>query len=55
MVSEILSGQKRLALAITEPNAGSDVQGLVTKAQLSKDGTHFIVDGQKKVGKEWTS
>ncbi|KAH7389971.1 acyl-CoA dehydrogenase [Pyrenochaeta sp. MPI-SDFR-AT-0127] len=48
VVGEILAGKKRLALAITEPNAGSDVQGLTTKAQLAKDGKHFIVDGQKK-------
>ncbi|KPI39756.1 Acyl-CoA dehydrogenase [Cyphellophora attinorum] len=35
----ILSGDKRICLAITEPDAGSD---------LSEDGKHFIVNGEKK-------
>lgn len=48
VITEILSGQKRLCLAITEPNAGSDVQGISTEAQLSVDGKFFVVDGQKK-------
>lgn len=46
---EVLSGKSRISLAITEPEAGSDVQGLQTTAELSVDGTHFIVNGQKKV------
>lgn len=49
VVPEILSGRSRIALAITEPDAGSDVQGLQTEAKLSDDGTHFIINGQKKV------
>ncbi|KAH6688501.1 acyl-CoA dehydrogenase [Plectosphaerella plurivora] len=48
VVHDILSGHSRIALAITEPEAGSDVQGLQTEAKLSDDGTHFIVTGQKK-------
>ena len=47
---QILSGDARIALAITEPEAGSDVQGLQTEAVLSGDGSHFVVNGQKKVG-----
>ena len=46
---DILSGKSRIALAITEPEAGSDVRGLQTKAYLSADGLHFVVNGQKKV------
>ncbi|KAG7142771.1 Acyl-CoA dehydrogenase apdG like protein [Verticillium longisporum] len=48
VVHDILSGRARIALAITEPEAGSDVQGLQTEARLSDDGSHFIVNGQKK-------
>jgi len=49
VVHEVLSGQAQIALAITEPTAGSDVQGIETEAALSKDGKHFLVNGQKKV------
>jgi alkylation response protein AidB-like acyl-CoA dehydrogenase len=48
VVDDVLSGRARIALAITEPDAGSDVQGLQTEARLSDDGSGFIVDGQKK-------
>ncbi|KAL9949184.1 Isobutyryl-CoA dehydrogenase, mitochondrial [Verticillium nonalfalfae] len=48
VVHDILSGRARIALAITEPEAGSDVQGLQTEARLSDDGSHFIINGQKK-------
>ncbi|GAA6041517.1 hypothetical protein JCM8097_001918 [Rhodosporidiobolus ruineniae] len=45
---DILSGKKRICLAITEPEAGSDVKNLSTEAKLSEDGKHFIVNGTKK-------
>jgi alkylation response protein AidB-like acyl-CoA dehydrogenase len=35
-------------LAITEPDAGSDVANLTCEAKLSEDGKHFIVNGEKK-------
>lgn len=41
----ILSGEKISALAITEPNAGSDVANIRTIARL--DGEHYIVRGEK--------
>ncbi|KAI9147690.1 acyl- dehydrogenase [Paramyrothecium foliicola] len=44
----ILSGEKRICLAITEPDAGSDVANLTCEAKLSEDGKHFIVNGEKK-------
>ena len=44
----ILSGDKRICLAITEPDAGSDVANLTCEAKLSEDGKHFIVNGEKK-------
>lgn len=45
---DLLTGRKRIALAITEPQAGSDVAGLGTTAKLTKDGKHYIVSGTKK-------
>lgn len=48
-MNDVLSGQSRIALAITEPEAGSDVRGLQTEAVLSNNGAHLIINGQKKV------
>jgi alkylation response protein AidB-like acyl-CoA dehydrogenase len=44
----IIKGDIRVCLGITEPSAGSDVAGITTTAQRSKDGKHYIVNGQKK-------
>jgi predicted heme/steroid binding protein len=44
----ILAGDKRICLAITEPDAGSDVANLTCEAKLSDDGKHYIVNGEKK-------
>ncbi|HEV2291235.1 MAG TPA: acyl-CoA dehydrogenase family protein, partial [Gemmatimonadales bacterium] len=35
------------AFALTEPNVGSDPAGLSTHAELSPDGTHWILNGEK--------
>lgn len=48
-MNDVLSGNSRIALAITEPEAGSDVRGLKTEAVLSNDGANLIINGQKKV------
>lgn len=40
-----LKGEKVAALGITEPNAGSDVGGIITKAEDKVD--HFVVNGAK--------
>ncbi|GAA5867582.1 hypothetical protein JCM3774_001518 [Rhodotorula dairenensis] len=48
VLPDILSGRKRVCLAITEPEAGSDVKNLSTEAKLSEDGKHYIVSGTKK-------
>ncbi|KAF4981899.1 hypothetical protein FZEAL_2368 [Fusarium zealandicum] len=48
IMPEILRGEKRICLAITEPDAGSDVANLTCEAKLSDDGKHFIVNGEKK-------
>ncbi|KAK7706621.1 hypothetical protein SLS64_007452 [Diaporthe eres] len=48
VVDDVLSGKSRIALAITEPDAGSDVRGLKTEAVLSDDGARLVINGQKK-------
>mmetsp|Transcript_11000 Transcript_11000/g.19438 ORF Transcript_11000/g.19438 Transcript_11000/m.19438 type:complete len:517 (+) Transcript_11000:53-1603(+) len=45
---EVLMGEKRICLAITEPFAGSDVAGIKTTAKKTPDGRHYIVSGVKK-------
>ena len=49
---EILTGQKRICLAITEPDAGSDVRNIVTRAEKTADGKHYIVNGEKKISQQ---
>ena len=46
--SEVFSGEKKICLAITEAFAGSDVAGIRTTAEKTKDGKHYIVNGTKK-------
>ena len=41
----VLAGEKIAALGITEPNAGSDVANIKTRAV--RDGDHYIVNGSK--------
>ncbi|CAK4030593.1 Acyl- dehydrogenase family member 9, mitochondrial [Lecanosticta acicola] len=48
IVPGILNGDKRICLAITEPDAGSDVANLTCEAKLTEDGKHYIVNGEKK-------
>jgi alkylation response protein AidB-like acyl-CoA dehydrogenase len=44
----VLKGEKIICLAITEPTAGSDVANIRTSAVKSDDGTHYVVNGEKK-------
>lgn len=46
ITEEVLSGKKKMSLAITEAFAGSDVAGLRTTAELSPDGKHWIINGE---------
>eukprot|EP00511_Aplanochytrium_stocchinoi_P000914 CAMPEP_0204836446 /NCGR_PEP_ID=MMETSP1346-20131115/25146_1 /ASSEMBLY_ACC=CAM_ASM_000771 /TAXON_ID=215587 /ORGANISM="Aplanochytrium stocchinoi, Strain GSBS06" /LENGTH=541 /DNA_ID=CAMNT_0051971157 /DNA_START=52 /DNA_END=1677 /DNA_ORIENTATION=+ len=48
VVEQIILGQKRSCLAISEPHAGSDVAKIVTVAKKSKCGKYYIVNGIKK-------
>ncbi|KAI9790039.1 MAG: hypothetical protein M1835_001260 [Candelina submexicana] len=45
---DLLLGKKRTCIAITEPEAGSDVANIQTTAIKSDDGKHYIVNGTKK-------
>jgi alkylation response protein AidB-like acyl-CoA dehydrogenase len=44
----VLHGDKLIALAVTEPWAGSDVVGIKTTAKLSECGKFYTVNGMKK-------
>lgn len=46
VVPAVLSGEKFISLAITEPGAGSDVANLSTRAEDAGD--HFVLNGEKK-------
>lgn len=48
VMGPVLLGDKIICLAITEPEGGSDVANLVTTAKLNDEGTHYIVNGNKK-------
>jgi acyl-CoA dehydrogenase len=45
---DLLLGKQRICIAITEPEAGSDVAGITTTATKTEDGQHYIVNGSKK-------
>ena len=45
---DLLLGKKRTCIAITEPEAGSDVANIQTTAAKTPDGKHYIVNGTKK-------
>jgi alkylation response protein AidB-like acyl-CoA dehydrogenase len=45
---EVLTGVKRICLAISGPEAGSDVANVECCAEKTKDGKHYVVNGVKK-------
>jgi len=48
IVPDIVSGKKRICLAISDADSGSDVAGLTCSATLTEDGKFYIVTGAKK-------
>lgn len=48
VLPDLLKGNTRICIAITEPDAGSDVANVQTTAEKSSDGKHYIVNGTKK-------
>ncbi|KAL4933266.1 acyl-CoA dehydrogenase family protein [Aspergillus undulatus] len=48
VTEEVLSGRKKMCLAVTEAFAGSDVAGLRTTAEKTADGKFYVVNGTKK-------
>lgn len=44
---KLASGEWKAAYCLTEPSAGSDANSGKTKADLSADGTHYVLNGQK--------
>jgi alkylation response protein AidB-like acyl-CoA dehydrogenase len=46
-LSKLASGEYIGAYCLSEPQAGSDAQNLLTRAELNKEGTHYTLNGQK--------
>jgi alkylation response protein AidB-like acyl-CoA dehydrogenase len=46
-IPKLASGEWKGAYCLTEPGAGSDANSGKTKAKLSADGKHYIINGQK--------
>ena len=44
---KLANGEFIGAYCLSEPQAGSDAQNLLTRAELSADGSHYILNGQK--------
>ncbi|OQR95186.1 acyl-CoA dehydrogenase family member 9, mitochondrial precursor [Achlya hypogyna] len=48
---KLATGEQMAAFVLTEPSSGSDAQSIQTRAVLSEDKTHFVLNG----GKIWIS
>merc|ERR1719461_1168000 len=44
---QLASGEMLAAFALTEPSSGSDANSIKTRAELSPDGKHYILNGSK--------
>src|SRR6266404_8111308 len=44
----LVSGEQIAAFALTEPEAGSDAANVQTQARPSSDGSHYILNGEKR-------
>jgi len=45
---DLVNGRRLAAFALTEPEAGSDAANVQTTAQPGADGSHFILNGEKR-------
>ena len=43
----LISGELKASYCLTEPSSGSDALAAKTRADLSEDGTHYVLNGQK--------
>ncbi len=46
-IPKLASGEWKAAYCLTEPGSGSDANSGKTKAVLSADGSHYVINGQK--------
>ena len=46
-IPKLASGEWKAAYCLTEPGSGSDANSGKTKAVLSEDGSHYVINGQK--------
>lgn len=46
-IPKLATGEYKAAYCLTEPDSGSDANSGKTKATLSSDGKHYIINGQK--------
>jgi alkylation response protein AidB-like acyl-CoA dehydrogenase len=46
-VPKLATGEWKASYCLTEPDAGSDANSGKTKAQLTPDGKHYLINGQK--------
>lgn len=46
-IPKLATGEWKAAYCLTEPNSGSDANSGSTKAVLSEDGKHYVLNGQK--------
>jgi hypothetical protein len=44
---QLISGEMKAAYCLTEPGSGSDALNAKTRADLSADGSHYVITGQK--------
>ena len=44
----LVSGEQLAAFALTEPEAGSDAANVQTRAEPSADGSHYLLNGEKR-------
>src|SRR6478672_997663 len=46
-IPKLATGEWKACYCLTEPNSGSDANSGKTKAKLSADGKHYVINGQK--------